>query len=285
MPKFNTHSRRLVSISGITLLVLMAPACSARSALPATVPAASPVSSTPTMIANPLADTYHGVLMLERSADLILTVIDKIQSNQIRADDIGTIAPYVNPFPWAVDYLSQSTPSGEFDDVWTQITQAVQRFNIARTLVVQYKPVPTVIFESLKDTRKMLDMDQEMLETYLENGGRDEATRGLAECRRFIRSNRRALVRGARAETPGSGVEEKSAQAIESRELWQAVHRLRPSDQRILYLRYFMELSVAETAEALQMAEGTVKSRSARALERLRAIVRNEFPTLGEQRE
>ncbi len=29
------------------------------------------------------------------------------------------------------------------------------------------------------------------------NGGRDEATRGLAECRRFIRSNRRTLVRGA----------------------------------------------------------------------------------------
>ncbi len=29
------------------------------------------------------------------------------------------------------------------------------------------------------------------------NGGRDEATRGLAECHRFIRSNRRALVRGA----------------------------------------------------------------------------------------
>jgi len=29
------------------------------------------------------------------------------------------------------------------------------------------------------------------------NGGRDEARRGLAECRRFIRSNRRSLVRGA----------------------------------------------------------------------------------------
>jgi cytosine/adenosine deaminase-related metal-dependent hydrolase len=29
------------------------------------------------------------------------------------------------------------------------------------------------------------------------NGGRDEARRGLAECRRFIRSNRRPLVRGA----------------------------------------------------------------------------------------
>lgn len=29
------------------------------------------------------------------------------------------------------------------------------------------------------------------------NGGRDEAKRGLAECRRFIRFNRRALVRGA----------------------------------------------------------------------------------------
>jgi cytosine/adenosine deaminase-related metal-dependent hydrolase len=29
------------------------------------------------------------------------------------------------------------------------------------------------------------------------NGGRDEARRGLAECRRFVRSNRRTLVRGA----------------------------------------------------------------------------------------
>jgi cytosine/adenosine deaminase-related metal-dependent hydrolase len=29
------------------------------------------------------------------------------------------------------------------------------------------------------------------------NGGREEASRGLAECRRFIRSNRRPLVRGA----------------------------------------------------------------------------------------
>src|SRR5262249_16829297 len=47
----------------------------------------------------------------------------------------------------------------------------------------------------------------------------------------------------------------------EAQELWQAVRRLERADQEIIYLRYFLELSSAETAEALNIAEGTVKSR------------------------
>jgi len=62
--------------------------------------------------------------------------------------------------------------------------------------------------------------------------------------------------------------------------LWQAVRRLGPADQEIIYLRYFLELSVAETAEAVGVAPGTVKSRLHRALERLRAVVETEFPAL-----
>lgn len=65
--------------------------------------------------------------------------------------------------------------------------------------------------------------------------------------------------------------------------LWQAVRRLNQADQEVIYLRYFLELSVAETAAALNIAEGTVKSRLSRALERLRAIVKHEFPELGEE--
>ncbi|MGZ3584627.1 MAG: hypothetical protein ACXVCT_17945 [Ktedonobacterales bacterium] len=40
---------------------------------------------------------------------------------------------------------------------------------------------------------------------------------------------------------------------------------------------------MAETAETLETAEGTVKSRCSRALERLRSIVRHDFPTLGDE--
>jgi RNA polymerase sigma factor (sigma-70 family) len=46
---------------------------------------------------------------------------------------------------------------------------------------------------------------------------------------------------------------------------------LREDDRRILTYRYFLELSEAETASALGVARGTVKSRLSRALARARA--------------
>jgi len=66
----------------------------------------------------------------------------------------------------------------------------------------------------------------------------------------------------------------------EAQALWQAVQQLVVSDQEVIYLRYFLELSVADTALALQVAEGTVKSRLSRALARLRTVVEREFPGL-----
>jgi RNA polymerase sigma-70 factor (ECF subfamily) len=56
-------------------------------------------------------------------------------------------------------------------------------------------------------------------------------------------------------------------------------------DQQVVYLRYFLDLSVAETAEILHIAEGTVKSRLSRALEKLRKIIRDDFPILSEGQE
>lgn len=66
----------------------------------------------------------------------------------------------------------------------------------------------------------------------------------------------------------------------EAQALWQAVQQLQMSDQEVIYLRYFLELSVADTATALGVAEGTVKSRLSRALIRLRTIVEQRFPGL-----
>jgi RNA polymerase sigma-70 factor (ECF subfamily) len=78
--------------------------------------------------------------------------------------------------------------------------------------------------------------------------------------------------------------QDKQARQDEARTLWQAVRRLNRADQEIIYLRYFLELSVAETAEAIEVAPGTIKSRLHRALNRLRAVVTEEFPMLQEER-
>jgi RNA polymerase sigma-70 factor (ECF subfamily) len=52
-----------------------------------------------------------------------------------------------------------------------------------------------------------------------------------------------------------------------------AVNQLSQADQEVIYLRYFIELTVDETAQALGVAPGTVKSRLARALQRLRPLL------------
>jgi RNA polymerase sigma-70 factor (ECF subfamily) len=75
------------------------------------------------------------------------------------------------------------------------------------------------------------------------------------------------------------------AQVEEAETLWRAVRRLKETDQQVIYLRYFLELPVAEAAQVLDVAPGTVKSRLHRALERLRAVVEHEFPMLWEERE
>jgi len=95
-----------------------------------------------------------------------------------------------------------------------------------------------------------------------------------------------ALTRAFRNEQSSSpSTEEKSARHMEASELWKAVQNLNAPDRQVIYLRYFLDLPVAETAEVLQVAEGTVKSRLSRALERLRGIIQQDFPVLADRRE
>ena len=94
-----------------------------------------------------------------------------------------------------------------------------------------------------------------------------------------------ALTRAFREEPTSARIEEKSSQHMQANDLWKAVQTLNLPDQQIIYLRFFLDLSVAETAEVLQVAEGTVKSRLSRALEKLRTIIQQDFPVLFEGRE
>jgi RNA polymerase sigma-70 factor (sigma-E family) len=52
-----------------------------------------------------------------------------------------------------------------------------------------------------------------------------------------------------------------------------ALSQLPPRMRAALVFRYFYDLDVADTADALGCSEGTVKSQTARALDRLRAVI------------
>ena len=93
------------------------------------------------------------------------------------------------------------------------------------------------------------------------------------------RSSRRREGLGLRAAADvASGDAVPSPEALtlreeQRRELLEAVNRLDDRDRDVLACRYFLELSEEETAEVLGVRRGTVKSRTARALERLRREV------------
>ena len=52
-----------------------------------------------------------------------------------------------------------------------------------------------------------------------------------------------------------------------------ALDRLDEADRQVISLRYLLELSEAETAAALGIPKGTVKSRLSRGLDRLRTVL------------
>jgi RNA polymerase sigma-70 factor (ECF subfamily) len=115
----------------------------------------------------------------------------------------------------------------------------------------------------------------------------------LAITANLARNRRRAIGRYLAAwqrlvfaAPPGreTSLPEAAVPAEDSQALWQAIRRLNQADQEVIYLRYFLELSVEETAEAAGIAPGTVKSRLSRALVRLRQVIEREFPGLWKER-
>jgi RNA polymerase sigma factor (sigma-70 family) len=94
--------------------------------------------------------------------------------------------------------------------------------------------------------------------------------------RRSAQRRESLALRAAAADASGGAVPSPEATVLDGergRELLDAVNRLDEKDRDVLACRYFLELSEQETAEVLGVRHGTVKSRTARALERLRAEV------------
>ncbi len=99
------------------------------------------------------------------------------------------------------------------------------------------------------------------------------------EARNRVRSSgrrHRLELRLSEGFRPGDAAPSPEAVALatdERRRLLAMVNELGDDDRMVIASRYFLELSGEETAAALGIAEGTVKSRLSRALARLRARV------------
>ncbi len=96
------------------------------------------------------------------------------------------------------------------------------------------------------------------------------------EARNRVRSSGRRhqlelrLTEGFRQGDAAPSPEAAAVAADERRRLLEMVNELAEDDRRVIACRYLLELSVQETALALDLPEGTVKSRLSRALGRLK---------------
>ncbi len=157
-------------------------------------------------------------------------------------------------------------------------------------LVAAYQePVFRLAYLILGDSAEAEEVAQDVfVRAYFSLGRFDEArplrpwllqiTRNLARNRwRGLKRYWTAVQRWRQQqpESMPSATEQQEAQL-----LWQAVRQLKPAAQEIIYLRYFLAMSEAETAVTLGVQPGTVKSRLHRALQQLQELVEQEFPEL-----
>lgn len=71
-------------------------------------------------------------------------------------------------------------------------------------------------------------------------------------------------------ELPEPGTPDASAEVDASQDLWTALGRLPRKQRTVVVLRFYEDLSVAETASAMGTSTGTVKSQLSKALAKLR---------------
>ena len=93
--------------------------------------------------------------------------------------------------------------------------------------------------------------------------------------RRSAGRREKLALRSAAESRPGDAAPSPEAVLLGAERrhaLLRAVNELRDEERLVIALRFFLELSEAETAAALAVPVGTVKSRLSRALERLRAL-------------
>jgi RNA polymerase sigma-70 factor (ECF subfamily) len=93
------------------------------------------------------------------------------------------------------------------------------------------------------------------------------------------RRSYREVRHGRLAVVPPSSPDELAALSLDAREVLDALGALSHDDREVLAFRYIVGLTEAETAVSIAAPVGTVKSRSSRALARLREALGVEVDT------
>ena len=88
--------------------------------------------------------------------------------------------------------------------------------------------------------------------------------------RRWLHRQRTTLAGESR---DGPATVDPVARLLDRSEIAQAARRLPRAQQAVIACRYLLDLSVTETALALDLPEGTVKSYTARALAKMRELL------------
>jgi RNA polymerase sigma-70 factor (sigma-E family) len=100
-----------------------------------------------------------------------------------------------------------------------------------------------------------------------------------AYVRKIMVNERRSLWRRTRSapmvlgDVPEHGGPDEAAGVDERDALWRAVLAMPPRTRAVLVLRYWEDMSEADTAEILGCSVGTVKSQASRGLRKLQALL------------
>jgi RNA polymerase sigma-70 factor (sigma-E family) len=130
------------------------------------------------------------------------------------------------------------------------------------------------------------DLVQDALERTLVRWGRIESDDPEGYVRRVMVTRNISLWRRLRRERLTAEVPETAYDApAGDPELWAALAALPPRQRAVIVLRYYEDLTEVQTADALEVSVGTVKSQASRAMAKLRAVLAaraDEAPPVGQ---
>ena len=153
-----------------------------------------------------------------------------------------------------------------FGEIYERHANAIYNFCFRRTAdwALAEDLTGTVFLEAWRKRRRVVFDDEDAVRPWLfgvaNNVIRNEARRH----RRFARA-----LAGLAAPRPAPDSSERAADAVEMRRILAAVRELPSREQDVLALCVFADLSYADAALALGVPDGTVRSRLARARNRL----------------
>lgn len=96
-----------------------------------------------------------------------------------------------------------------------------------------------------------------------------------------LRGRRGAVQHVLTSTPPDRAIADATVSTDERRDMWAVVQKLPPVQRAVVVLRFYEDMTEAQTADALDISVGTVKSHTSRALATLRRELNGEFATGG----